>query len=262
MNRANSMNAGEQLPAASVAYAQYPLWKRIVRLRARDVPRVARKMRDLIVGDEFSDLYAVVRPYTMLNHSRARALYEGVRQVVANDIPGDIVECGVARGGSVALMALTLQSMRRVGRDSDLTRRIFAFDTFAGLPAPTADDPDYELARHWTGQCRGDEAEVRALFCRLGVAELTECVKGTFQETLPRWQAGPIALLHLDGDWYESIRVCLELLWERLSPGAILQIDDYGAWAGARKAVDEFLRARNIATPLRYIDPTGRQLVK
>ena len=250
------------MPAASVAYAEYPLWKRIVRIRARDVPRVARKVRDLIVHDEFRDFYAAVRPYTMLNHSRARALYDGVCEVVARDIPGDIVECGVARGGSAALMALTLRSRCDAARFSSDSRKILAFDTFEGLPPPTADDPDYEIARHWTGQCRGEEAEVHALFGGLGVADITECIKGTFQETLPRWQGGRIALLHLDGDWYDSIRVCLEHLWDRVSPGGIVQIDDYGAWAGARKAVDEFVSARNITAPLRYIDPTGRQLSK
>lgn len=250
------------ISAASRAYAQYPLWSRIVRLRARDVPRVARKMRDLIVRDEFSNLYDAVRPYTMLNHSRARALYEAVRSVVAAKIPGDLVECGVARGGSAALLALTLRSLLDATSSVNLPRRVFAFDTFAGLPPPTRDDPDYEIARDWTGQCRGDEAEVRALFCDLGIADLTECIKGTFQETLPVWRSGPIALLHLDGDWYESVRVCLDCLWDRVSPGGIVQIDDYGAWAGARKAVDEFMHARGIARPLKYIDPTGRQLIK
>lgn len=101
-----------------------------------------------------------------------------------------------------------------------------------------------------------------ALFRELGVADLTECVKGLFQETLPRRRSGPIALLHLDGDWYESIRVCLETLWDNVSPGGIVQIDDYGAWAGARKAVDEFFSARNISARLTYIDPTGRQIIK
>jgi len=258
VNRSTPIHRSDHIPAAAVAYAQYPLWKRIVRLRARDVPRVARKLRDLLVRDEFGDLYDAVRPYTMLNHSRAHSLYEGVRQVVARDIPGDIVECGVARGGSAALMALALGDQKQNAR----SRKIFAFDTFAGLPPPTIDDPDYELARHWTGKCRGDEAEVRALFHELGVADITECIKGTFRETLPRWESGPIALLHLDGDWYESIRVCLEQLWDRVSPGGIVQVDDYGAWAGARKAVDEFIATRKIAAPLKYIDPTGRQLIK
>jgi predicted O-methyltransferase YrrM len=246
------------MPAESVAYAQYPLWKRMLRLRARDLPRVARKMRDLIVRDEFTNIYSSVQPFTMLNHSRARALYDGVRRIVADDVPGDIVECGTARGGSAALMALTLKRLRQHRPD----RKILAFDTFDGLPPPSADDPDYEIARYWTGQCRGDLDDVRALFRELGVADITECIKGLFQETLPRSQAHPIALLHLDGDWYESIRVCLENLWDRVSPCGIVQIDDYGAWAGARKAVDEFLSTRKLSIRLRYIDPTGRQITK
>ena len=249
------MNASNKMPTESAAYALYPLWKRMVRLRARDLPRVARKMRDLIVRDEFTNIYSSVQPYTMLNHSRARALYDGVRQMVAYDVPGDIVECGTARGGSAALMALTLKGLRQ-------NRKVLAFDTFEGLPPPSFEDPDYEIARHWTGQCRGDLDDVLALFRKFGVADFTECIKGLFQETLPEWKARPIALLHLDGDWYDSIRVCLANLWDHVSPGGIVQIDDYGAWAGARRAVDEFFSARKLLARLRYIDPTGRQISK
>ncbi len=251
----NQMNARHEIPKEFMDYTVYPLWKRVLRLRARDVPRVARKMRDLVVNDEFTNIYRTVQPYTMLNHSRARALYDGVRQVAGQNVPGDIVECGTAHGGSAALMALTLKALRA-------KRKLFAFDTFAGLPPPTLDDPDYEIARHWTGKRRAELEEVRALFRELGVADLTECTKGLFQETLPRWQGGPIALLHLDGDWYDSLRVCLGNLWDRVSPGGIVQIDDYGAWAGARKAVDEFISARKIAASLMYIDPSGRQIIK
>ena len=71
-----------------------------------------------------------------------------------------------------------------------------------------------------------------------------------------------IAVLHLDGDWYDSVKVCLEHFYDRVSPGGIIQIDDYGHWQGARKAVDEFMATRHITVPLRYLDYTGRQLVK
>src|SRR5207244_2320137 len=71
-----------------------------------------------------------------------------------------------------------------------------------------------------------------------------------------------IVVLHLDGDWYDSVKVCLAHLYDRVSPGGIIQIDDYGHWQGARKAVDEFMAARHITVPLRYLDYTGRQLVK
>jgi hypothetical protein len=140
---------------------------------------------------------------------------------------------------------------------------VIAFDSFEGLPPPSEEDPDYDIARHWTGRCRGDLVEVRALMEQLGVADIVDCIKGLFQQTLAGRKTGPIALLHLDGDWYESTRVCLEHLWDNVSAGGVVQIDDYGGWAGARKAVDEFLNRRSIPLQLlRYIDPPGRQLLK
>jgi len=69
-------------------------------------------------------------------------------------------------------------------------------------------------------------------------------------------------VLHLDGDWYESVRVCLEYLYDRVTPGGVIQIDDYGHWEGARRAVDEFISNRGIRAPLRQLDYTGRQLIK
>jgi hypothetical protein len=87
-------------------------------------------------------------------------------------------------------------------------------------------------------------------------------VKGLFQDTLPSSNIGPIALLHIDGDWYESVRVCLEELYGQVSPGGIIQFDDYGYWQGARKAVDEFLAKRGAASLLQRIDYSGRSLVK
>ncbi len=253
------MSGAEPIPKDIKAYVVYPWWKRMLRLRARDLPRVVRKLRGLAVHDDFTDIYRAVRPFTMLNHSRARALYDGVRQVVAAGVPGNLVECGSARGGSAALLALTLKGLA----EPPQSRTVIAFDSFAGLPAPSLENPDYELARHWTGHCRGDLDAVRAMLAELGVADLTECVKGLFQETLPQRKPGPIAMLHLDGDWYESTRVCLEHLWDCVSAGGIVQIDDYGAWAGARKAVDEFLAAKGVPlTRLGYVDPSGRQLSK
>lgn len=212
-------------------------------------------LRDSYSGSEFADLYRTVKPYTMSGNARLRGLYEAVRQVVADNVPGAVVECGTARGGSAALMGLTL---KRLGAP----RTLWVFDTFAGIPPPTADDPDESIARLYTGQFRGDEAEVRALFERLGIMGQARLVRGLFQDTVPGADVGPIAVLHLDGDWYESVKVCLDHLYDRVSPGGVIQIDDYGHWEGARKAVDEFLRTRSISVSLRYLDYTGRQFTK
>lgn len=200
-------------------------------------------------------LYRTVRPYTMSGNVRLRGLYRAVRHVVERDIPGDVVECGTARGGSAALMGLTL---KRLGA----LRTLWVFDTFEGIPPPTAGDPDENIARFYTGSFRGDRAEVEALFERLGIQSRSRLVKGLFQDTVPRATVDTIAVLHLDGDWYESVKVCLEHLYDKVSVGGVVQIDDYGHWEGTRKAVDEFMSQRSIDAPLSYLDYTGRQLIK
>ena len=101
-------------------------------------------VRDAISRDEFFNFHAAVRPYTECGNVRLRSLYHAVRHVVSHDVPGDIVECGVARGGSAALLGLTLQSL-------GAQRLLWAFDTFEGLPPPSAGDPDRDIAQLYTG---------------------------------------------------------------------------------------------------------------
>jgi hypothetical protein len=165
------------------------------------------------------------------------------------------VECGCAKGGSAALMALTLQ--RHGSR-----RQLWLFDTFEGLPAPTSDDPDYEIAKSFTGEFVGTLQEVEFFFKQHQLLARVQFVKGLFQDTLPAADITKIALLHIDGDWYESVKVCLENFYDKVTPGGIIQFDDYGYWKGARKAVDEFIAKRGIRMPLQRIDYSGRSLLK
>lgn len=212
-------------------------------------------LHDSFCTDPFARLYQTVRPYTISGNRRLRGLYTAVRHVTTDGIPGDVVECGAARGGSAALMGLALKEARA-------DRTLWVFDTFEGIPAPTAADPDYDIAARYTGHFRGDLGEVEALFRRLGILEEARLIKGLFAETLPRAEVGAIAVLHIDGDWYESVKICLDHLYDRVSRGGIIQIDDYGHWEGARKAVEEFMADRRIAGPLHHIDYTGRRLIK
>ena len=103
---------------------------------------------------------------------------------------------------------------------------------------------------------------MRELFERLGVTDGVQFAKGLFQDTLPSSRIARIALLHIDGDWYESVRTSLEYLYDKVVPGGIIQFDDYGYWKGARKAIDEFLAQRRIEAPLRKLDYSGRSLLK
>ncbi len=214
-----------------------------------------RHIYNSFASDPFASAYRTVRPYTMSGDARLRGLYEAVQGVMEREIAGDVVECGTARGGSAALLGLAM-------KESGRRKTLWVFDTFEGIPPPTRADPDYEIAAAYTGSFRGEMAEVTSLFDRLGILEHARLVKGRFEDTIPRCDVGAIAVLHIDGDWYESVKVCLDYLYDRVSPGGIIQIDDYGHWAGARKAVDEFLANRKITGRLRYLDYTGRQLVK
>lgn len=223
--------------------------------RLRDLPWTVADVLDTLVPGTFAELSRHVRPYSMCSTARLRGLYRAVRHAVRKNVPGDLVECGTARGGSAALMALTLH---RFGAH----RRLWVFDTFEGLPPPSDADPDRALAEHLVGACRGELHEVEDLFRRLGIRDAATFVKGLFQETLPTAPVGAIAVLHLDGDWYESVMTCLEHLYHRVSPGGIVQIDDYGHWAGARKATQEFLGRHAPSVRLRYVDYTGRQFTR
>jgi predicted O-methyltransferase YrrM len=224
--------------------------------------RVTSQARDLLMhlhnsfaSDAFARAYRTVRPYTMSGDARLRGLYQAIQHVAERRIPGAVVECGTARGGSAALLGLAMKTFND-------RRPLWVFDTFEGIPPPTTADPDYEIAAPYTGSFRGDLADVTRLFERLDMLENARFVKGRFEDTVPQCDTGAIAVLHVDGDWYKSVKVCLDHLYDRVSPGGVIQIDDYGHWEGARKAVDEFLLARRIAGPLRYLDYTGRQLIK
>jgi len=199
--------------------------------------------------------YRAIRQYTMLSSARLRSLYDGLKRLAAEGIRGDVVECGTARGGSAALMGLAML-------DDPISRRLWLFDTFEGMPKPTLDDPDYELALRYEGSCRGGLEEVSALLGSLGLSDRTSLVKGLFQDTVANAQVDGIAMLHLDGDWYESVMVCLEAFYDKVVPGGIVQIDDFGYWAGARTAVREFFAKRKIDPDLRHVDYTGRVFIK
>jgi hypothetical protein len=179
-------------------------------------------------------LWPLAASYSMVPPTRIQFLE---RLASETRVPGIFMECGVAEGGTALLLGLIA---RRQGR------KLWIFDTFEGLPAPTAADPDYDVAVTFTGTCRGELPDIQRLFERHGVWRLTTAIKGLFQETMPRLTIPPIALLHLDGDWYDSTRTCLTHLWPHVVPGGAVQFDDYGAWQGCRKAVDEFFDGQSM----------------
>jgi predicted O-methyltransferase YrrM len=192
-----------------------------------------------------------VRRETMTDSARVDAVYEAATQIVDRGIPGDLVECGVYRGGCSMAMALGL----RAAGSTD--RTIWLYDTFAGMTRPTELDvrlhdgqdalPKFE--ERATGQnsadwCAADVETVRANMRSTGYPENhLRFVVGPVEKTLLTDVPDCIALLRLDTDWYESTKVELEVLLPRLSPGGVLIVDDYNHWSGSRRAVDEYFSA-------------------
>ncbi|WP_333504442.1 TylF/MycF/NovP-related O-methyltransferase [Nitratidesulfovibrio sp. 1201_IL3209] len=206
---------------------------------------------------EFIDFYNRVRPFTRLNIRRARSLYDLAVRVCREDIPGNIVECGVAAGGSSMLLALVVQ------KHSRFPRKVFAFDTFTGMPDPedvdTANGVPADDTGWGTGTCAAPEDFVREQCRRLGVGDIVQTRKGLFDASLPahRHEIGEIALLHLDADWYSSTMAILDNLFDQLGDDALLQIDDYGAWDGCKKAILDYSARHDLFFDIHDIDGTG-----
>lgn len=179
--------------------------------------------------------------YTMLGCRRGRYLFELADEAVRRGVPGALVDCGVWNGGSTALLSAGAPE-----------RDVWAFDSFEGLPEPGDAELDGTDAARFVGDCFGAEENLQAVVAQHGSPERLHVRKGWFEDTLaPESRAvGPIAVLHADGDWYESIKVTLEAFYDQISIGGFVAIDDYFVWAGARKATDEFRAARGIRAPL------------
>jgi hypothetical protein len=216
--------------------------------------------------DEVRDVIRAVRPWTMTSDEKLFALVVAVRYVVDHRIAGDIVECGVWRGGSMQAIARVLAARGATDRELHL------FDTFEGMPPPTEEDvrqggpPAAELlatrprtAKVWAV---ADLDDVRAGMAQVGYpAERIHYHQGLVEETIPGAAPERIALLRLDTDWYASTKHELEHLYDRVPSGGVVIVDDYDYWEGSRKAVDEFIAntdARLLLAPM----GSGRIAVK
>ena len=233
------------------------------------VPRKPWNASHPDVSEDFLALYERCAPYTMTSIERMHGLWQAIRYVHAAGIAGDYVEAGVWRGGSSMMAALTLLA---VGDD---TRRMWLYDTFEGMTDPTERDVDIaglQVESVWQEikqerdneiMCWADLRDVRANMARTGYpADRLEYVQGKVEETIPDRVPERIALLRLDTDWYESTRHEMEHLYPRLAPGGVLILDDYGHWAGAREAVDEYLAENGVALLLNRLDYSGRLAIK
>ena len=204
-----------------------------------------------------------VRPYTLTSEERIAALMNAVGYIVEHNIPGDIAECGVWRGGSMMAVALALMHY------GDPNRHLYLYDTFDGMSLPTTHDRNYQglsaqsqLERDPEGTgiwCRSPIEDVRANVLSTGYpAERLHFIQGKVEDTLPSIRPECLSILRLDTDWYESTKHELVHLFPLLDPRGLLVIDDYGHWQGARKAVDEYVAERKLDLYLHRVDYTCR----
>ncbi len=237
------------------------------RLGYETVPRVAPGTRTYPpdFDEELIALCERVRPYTLTSPERIVALRDAVRHVVRAGIPGDVVECGVWRGGSMMVVALTLVELGALDRDLHL------FDTFTHMPFPGDEDVDLygQPAAEVYEEAAAAEAfrylpldEVKAALAGTGYpVERMHFVAGLVEDTIPAAAPERIALCRLDTDWYRSTKHEMEHLFPRIVPGGFLLVDDYGHFMGAKQAVDEHFAAHGPEVLLHRIDFTGRLVV-
>jgi hypothetical protein len=174
---------------------------------------------------EAKSIISKVQNYTMTSVERRFALINAVRYIASNQIAGDIVECGVWKGGSMMAVAYTLIEM------ADLNRNLYLFDTFEGMTEPSHHDS--KKAHRWwntVGSCIASIDEVKKEFTNhLVLDDRVKFVKGDITQTLLNDINVPdkISILRLDTDWYESTKLELEILYKNLVSGGFLIIDDY-----------------------------------
>lgn len=204
-----------------------------------------------------------VKQFTKSSAERLAAMTAALRSIDESGLPGDVVECGVWRGGNIALARLT--SPERI---------VWAYDTYQGMTRPE------DVDTNWRGGSALDDFKKKqdagGLWSAVPLAMVQENLRvcGAYDEEKLRFVVGPveetllceanlperIALLRLDTDWHASTKIEMEVLYPRLVPGGILIVDDYGHWMGAKKAVDDYFGWDKPV--MRMIDYTAVMMVK
>lgn len=227
-------------------------------------PRLTSMIRQAAKTMGF-DVRRTPGPGPRLTYTHAsRLLYFRRMFDLVKDVDGDIVECGVGRGNSLVLLAF-------LAKEEAHKRHLWAFDSFEGFPQPAAEDASVRNPKKgdWsrTGVRLVEQALVDGGLDVPFVRSHVTLVKGFFEESLPKYAGGRIALLHLDVDLYTSYRTALTLLYPKVAVGGVILFDEYMStidhlhFPGAQKAIAEYFGVR--ASEIRRDQPTGKyHLVK
>ena len=209
-----------------------------------------------------------IRGFTHVNYQRLKVLWDLANEYAKNKKPGAFVEAGVWRGGCAGILS-------HISKKYGYKNRLFFFDSFEGLPQPSSKDgknAEIFADKNNKGVLRSikkliaEDIYIKSLLFDILKIDKSKVkiVKGWFQKTLPKYKkiTGPIGILRLDGDWYESTKVCLENLYDLVLPGGYIIIDDYYFWDGCKKAVDEFVKTNNLGVKILPQDTSGAYFIK
>lgn len=193
------------------------------------------------------------RAETMIGLRRLDNVQECVETVIADGVPGDVLEAGVWRGGAGILMRAVLAV------HGDTERTVWMADSFQGLPKPRAEHPADAQDEHWTQPFLAVSADqVKANFAKYGMLDdRVRFLEGWFADTLPTAPVDQLAVLRVDGDMYGSTMDVLDALYDKVSVGGFVIIDDYGEIPQCRAAVEDFRAAHKVIEPIQRIDGTG-----
>ncbi len=194
------------------------------------------------------------RAHTMVGVARLDNIRALVEDILANEVPGDLIEAGAWRGGATIYMRALLEA------HGDEERRVWVADSFEGLPPPDVEsypaDAQYDLSG--IDELAVSQQEVERNFRRYGLLDdRVRFLKGWFKDTLPDAPIEQLALLRVDGDLYESTMDALRALYPKLSSGGYVIIDDYGSLPPCKEAVADYRAEHGITGPIHRIDWTG-----
>jgi O-methyltransferase len=188
-----------------------------------------------------------VRPHSLLSLLNLLFLQELSHRVEAADLQGDFVECGVYKGGSAGLLAYEATRSR-------FPRKTWLYDAFAGMPIANPNKDDRH-SKEIEGGFVGSEWQTRRIMNRLRIPASSFSIGvGWFDQTLPSSPVEKIALLHVDCDFYDSVKLVLHTYYDRLQPGGYVVLNDYNSFAGCQAATDEFLSSMQLRLPVVTID--------
>ncbi len=211
---------------------------------------IAARFRPLVDGIRGEGRDWPLFGYSMIGHRRLDNVRKCVESALRDEVPGDLLEAGVWRGGATIYMRAILRAY------GIADRVVWVADSFEGLPVPANDSDGADFSGIPILQVSIEQ--VRANFEKFGLLDdQVAFLQGWFADTLPSAPIERLAVLRLDGDLYSSTMDTLQSLYDKVSPGGYVIVDDYHSWDSCRRAVSDFLASRGLSPTIESVDWAG-----